>query len=551
MFLSRLWMLLVTVFAILASVAFLLAGRPAEYRLTESLEKQLDVAQGLVDLHLRNEARRRLDLLSAMGKDPRIVRPLMAMGSAQRAQDAETKLRKGLEAAVAKSGFGRAVVAVLDTSGRVRARHGAGGGTGDSLAGLPEVKAALRGKCLDTTQLRGKSLYWVYVCPVRYARVGDKVRLVGAIRAELPVDKAFVTELMSIIGQEETRGAKEGKKKLKIALCFFVSDEPVACSESSELWRKYAPGIFQKYKKEILDPAVARSPVVSVGRGEARYLMIVGLLRGAASSGGNYWALLWRFPEATGRFAFLSGKVPRSYLLKGFPWVVVILGSILALALGVFVIIWEADRPLSRLLAEARKVASGEKEKVDETRFKGRFGLLAIAVNEAIERALETGGGSNLHKKNLDAILGELEPETAPPDAYEPPPPNAVADTSRPPPVPPAGSGPAPAAAGSSDAIRPLTVHRATPPAASGFEFQAAEGGLGPEVEAHFKQVYSEFVETKKQCGEDISQLTYEAFRKKLVSNREKIMATRKCRDVRFRVYVKNGKAALKATPVD
>ena len=73
-----------------------------------------------------------------------------------------------------------------------------------------------------------------------------------------------------------------------------------------------------------------------------------------------------------------------------------------------------------------------------------------------------------------------------------------------------------------------------------------ASGGEEP----YFKQVYDQFLATKKTCGESIAGLTYEKFSEKLVRNRDDLIAKTGCREVRFTVYTKDGKAALKATPV-
>jgi hypothetical protein len=68
--------------------------------------------------------------------------------------------------------------------------------------------------------------------------------------------------------------------------------------------------------------------------------------------------------------------------------------------------------------------------------------------------------------------------------------------------------------------------------------------------DAYFKQVYDQFVSVKKSCGENTAGLTYQKFSEKLVKNRDDLMSKTGCREVRFTVYVKDGKAALKATPV-
>ncbi len=68
--------------------------------------------------------------------------------------------------------------------------------------------------------------------------------------------------------------------------------------------------------------------------------------------------------------------------------------------------------------------------------------------------------------------------------------------------------------------------------------------------EKHFHEVYDLFIATRKECGEPVADLTYERFLGKLKKNREQLISKYNCRTVRFQVYVKAGKAALKAVPV-
>jgi len=72
----------------------------------------------------------------------------------------------------------------------------------------------------------------------------------------------------------------------------------------------------------------------------------------------------------------------------------------------------------------------------------------------------------------------------------------------------------------------------------------------GNSEEAHFMEVFKDFVSTRDRCGEPADGLTYEKFSAKLRKNKEQLIAKYNCRTVRFQVYVKDGKAALKATPV-
>jgi sRNA-binding regulator protein Hfq len=74
--------------------------------------------------------------------------------------------------------------------------------------------------------------------------------------------------------------------------------------------------------------------------------------------------------------------------------------------------------------------------------------------------------------------------------------------------------------------------------------------GAGGEEEAHFQEVFQQFLETKRQCGEPVVGLTFEKFVVTLRKNKEQIVAKHGAAQVRFTVYVKDGKAALKARPI-
>lgn len=62
--------------------------------------------------------------------------------------------------------------------------------------------------------------------------------------------------------------------------------------------------------------------------------------------------------------------------------------------------------------------------------------------------------------------------------------------------------------------------------------------------------VYEEFIRMKKQCGEQTDGLSFEKFQHTLRKNRDALVQRHGCKRVRFSVYVKEGRASLKATPV-
>jgi hypothetical protein len=66
----------------------------------------------------------------------------------------------------------------------------------------------------------------------------------------------------------------------------------------------------------------------------------------------------------------------------------------------------------------------------------------------------------------------------------------------------------------------------------------------------YFRQVFEEFLIVRKRCGELVDSVSYERFIERLRENRDALMRQHQCRGVKFQVYVKDGKAALRATPV-
>ena len=87
-------------------------------------------------------------------------------------------------------------------------------------------------------------------------------------------------------------------------------------------------------------------------------------------------------------------------------------------------------------------------------------------------------------------------------------------------------------------------------PAPSDLLAQSAHGAKLANDTAEWMTVFDDFVRTKKQCGEPTEGLTFEKFQATLRKNRDALMQRHNCKRVRFSVYVKEGRASLKATPV-
>ncbi len=102
-------------------------------------------------------------------------------------------------------------------------------------------------------------------------------------------------------------------------------------------------------------------------------------------------------------------------------------------------------------------------------------------------------------------------------------------------------------AAASADSDRPTSVPSASQPSAARRNTGSAssEGGTSDVTE-----LFNEYVRVKRSCGEVIEGLTLEKFARTIAKNSEDIKAKHGANEVRFSVYVKNGRAALKALPI-
>ena len=86
--------------------------------------------------------------------------------------------------------------------------------------------------------------------------------------------------------------------------------------------------------------------------------------------------------------------------------------------------------------------------------------------------------------------------------------------------------------------------------AAAAAMLSSASPAPAQSEDAHFREVFEQYLATRKQCGESTAELTFDKFVVTLRKNRDQILGSRPdALGVRFTVYVKEGKAALKASP--
>jgi hypothetical protein len=237
------------------------------------------------------------------------------------------------------------------------------------------------------------------------------------------------------------------------------------------------------------------------------------------------------------------------------------------------------------LIDAARRIEKGDYS-VRVPVLAGKLGTLAAAMNKAVEAAQAgtTAASSvtsefyarapepaeepfSMPLRNSRASAAAPEPKAAPEtgsfdganlsgSAFEAAP---VPAAPKPSPAP-AAAAPAPVAPAPAPAARAIVppapaASASTASGAAASELlagaaRASTAGDAGDEEQHWREVFRDFVRTRAECGESAEGLTYERFRQKLESNKGALVAKYGCKTVRFQVYVKDGKAALKATPV-
>jgi hypothetical protein len=264
---------------------------------------------------------------------------------------------------------------------------------------------------------------------------------------------------------------------------------------------------------------------------------------------------------------------------------------LLGLIVGIFVRTDEAPLVPKSLLTAAEKIARGQFEtRVPE--MAGKLGAVADALNRATAAASANAAAAGEPMLSPSSVvpIGGQEPlpgsqplDSTAPDFFGHPDAGLALGRSPPDAEPssPAdpfnfGAPPAPAAPAQSETAfsGPLfsapgdlmqQASRAAPPAAApthGFSPPPAAKAEPPpppppppaetwdDEDVHWHHVFDEFMRVREECGEASEGLTFDRFRLKLEKNRDQLVQKYNCKTVRFQVYVKEGRAALKATPV-
>lgn len=583
MFLAKIWFFLVSLVAAVALTIALVLPRPAQRVLADEEQQRLVVACGVVDILLGDDARNRVELAGAFARTQEIVNALEAASGANSIDEARMKQVREVGETVMKTIQGARkpdFAMLIDRRGRVVARVRLDENDyGDIAAGRPLVDDALAGYLRDDLWTQNGTMYFVSAAPV--IKRDPPVAYVGAIVLGHAVTNQLSTKLVS---------------SLNVDVGFYLGKDDVAGSKNLAIDHAPLLDAVKKLTGTDLSQDCSANKPLEVSTGKEDYRAAVARLPGEAGNKSAFYSVFIKRPDAVGFMGTLKTVTQSDLGFGKFPWPLVAGGFLVMLLVGFGFMFLESDRPLKRLTADAVRLAKGEKERLGEDEHPGKFGSIARSVNIHIDKL---GREAKTAKKDLDQLLGPAPegslgtidllatalpparpggpgpastpppsdfkfndpgPSSAPPRAATPPPirpgtpapPPQVSKT--PPPAPtfsPAGSGPAyspphrqpsaPPVSGLGDSLDDDILGGPTPPPAD-----VPSTGVDP----YFKSVFDQFVAVKKQCGEPTTGLTYEKFSDKLVKNRDDLIAKTGCKEVKFTVYVKDGKAALKATPV-
>lgn len=522
MLLTRFWTVLVGL--ALGAALFVLSLSHSMYNRSgrKAMGEGLSADSQVVSWYLKDDARMRAAHLLKFAIDPTIAKTLHQaslsenkLSSAHR-ETIEASLKK-INAQIDEDQAFDSVFAV-DRNGRVIGALGYGQAqeTADfELGGYPVVADALHGYVRDDTLVWGR-LYRVVARPVELEAGGAPA---GAIVGARIIDEKFARELSARTGaavafytggQRTAAAAPEGFPKASLDqivtdLEGLANDEDYRDKGRSGI-REVGPDLAVQYTR-------LPGEAYTLGAGFA-----VGRVAGSIPS----------------MFGFVDAADDKD---KGnVPWSLIVVTSLVAIGVGLIFSILEHTVPVRKFNGEALRLASGQIDQLHPSRFRGLFRKIAAELNEGIDKVASSQGGVSRKAANLEQVLGDLpaQPVMAAfglPDFGTPSSENGTA-----------GGPPSPASP-------PGRALPKAPPRSGSAQGAATAAVVEVDPEAEWTGIFQQFVQTKVQCGESTEGFTYEKFRETLIKNREAIVVRHGVSAVKFTVYVKEGRAALKASP--
>ena len=530
MLLSRFWYVFLSL--LLASAVFMLYLAQSIYNRSsaKTVAEGLSSDSQVVSWYMRTTARERSAQLIQFALHPKVTAALAKSSTAQEVPknatgDADEALAKLVQKVPDEYSFD--AVFAVDKHGRVVGQYGFQQSKAHpdfELGGYPVVADALHGYIRDGTLLWDR-MYMAVARPVEY-QAGDLP--VGAILGLRLIDDKFARDIAARTGS---------------AIAFYHQGERLASGAPEGFDRSQLDGIVTD-----LGPLEDDADYKEIGRSSVRYLsptlgVVYARLSGEAWSRGAGYVVGREAQTIGSPFAFFAAADDKDK--ESASLFVVILIAVLGIAIGMVLTFLEHTRPLRRFSQALSELASGATDQLQASKVSGVYRKLVTLINDGIDHAVAKGGGSR-RAADLQEVLGDSAEQPAM-SAFSFPEPSGVgaAAASKPQPNPP--TRPEPRSKPDPRLPKPPPRLTKTMPEAG-----AADEDAPPEqdIEAEWRAIFEDFLRTKRECGEPTDALTYEKFEGTLRKNRQAIIAQHNVERVKFTVYVKEGKAKLKANPI-
>jgi hypothetical protein len=548
MLLSRFWYMLLGL--LLGGAVFTLYIAQSMYNRSSSkvLGESLSSDSQVVSWYLRSQSRERSAQLIKFALSPEVSQALQKSSRSENVpkdarEQASSALRKLVSSVPQEFSFD--AVFAVDQHGRVVGRHGfeqAASVEQFELGGYPVVADALHGYIRDDTFVWDR-IYTVVTRPVEYS-AGELP--VGAIVGLRTVDDQFARDIAARTGA---------------AVAFYLNGERTASGSPESFDRSQLDGIVTDLRLVNEDPDYNEKGRSSVRQLGPTVAVVYTKLNGEAWSRGAGYVVGRVASTINSPFAFFSKADDKD---KSSVNLIVVVGvALAAMLVGIVLTLLEHSRPLRKFVVAVEQLGAGKTDHLQASQVTGIYRKIVTLINDAIDAAVAKGGGTR-RVADLQQVLGDVPdqpamsafafggppaPVSTPtlggapgsvPEAKPLPVPAAPAPKSlpKPPPVP-AGGRPVPPQRSATPPETPIAA--GLPPVAP---------GPAADVNPEWRQVFEDFLATKQQCGESTASLTYEKFEVTLRKNQQAIIDRHGVSSVKFSVYVKDGKAALKASPI-
>jgi hypothetical protein len=563
MILSRFWYLALAILLGVSGFILFIAAQMYNRAGTRAMSDALAADSSAVGWYLKDDARNRSSALIPLALSPELRTQLAkatpeAKPNRELREEARKVLRK-LETDAIPAELKFDALWAIDGNGRVIASFGIEHTEDWELGGYPVVADALHGWIRDDAWVWKGRIYRVVARPVEAEVNGEPV---GAVIGVKIVDDKF---------------AQAVSKRTGAAIGFYADRQRVASWGPEGFDKANLDQITQDLKQ--LDD---NKDYQEKGRSEPRVLgahlgVVYARMPGEAWDLGAGYAVGRLAVAVDGPFDFMNKADDVDK--KSVPTVFIILAIVLFAGVGLVLSFLEYSRPLSVFAREAIRFAKGEVDVLAPSKFRGAYKKIASDINDGVDKVAAKGGAPR-RAADLEQVLGPI-PAAPRMSAFSVPGPGEASHSNSNVPSAPSPSKPLPKAlpkpkprGGMTQTVDPderISVPvdpgalRPPPPAAAASKPEAIEADTaepdefdadtrvmaGSEDElAEWQKVYEEFVALKQQCGEPTAGMTFDKFKSTLQRNKDALVQRHGVSRVKFTVYVKEGKAALKASPV-